>query len=198
MSNISAPAETSSQAKRVDPGALGFGALALTTFVLSMANTNLVPAAGAAVLSLALFYGGLAQVLAGIWAFVVGSTFGGTAFISVGAFWLSFWWLEVNPTVARQAGPAGIGIYLLAWAIFAAYTAVAAVKVSRIQLVIFTGLTITFLALSIGAMTGASGLSQAGGWLGLVTAVAAWYGSAAILINTSWGKAVLPTGTVNS
>src|SRR5881398_1578340 len=76
-----------------DPGPLGLAAFALTTFVLSFANAGLIPGAGAAVLGLALFYGGLGQIIAGIWEFANKNTFGGTAFCSYGAFWLAFWYL---------------------------------------------------------------------------------------------------------
>ncbi|MCI4659359.1 hypothetical protein E3O44_16065 [Cryobacterium algoricola] len=184
--------------KLADPGALGLGAFALTTFVLSLANTGWVPAAGASVLAVALFYGGLAQFAAGMWEFARGNTFAATAFTSFGAFWLSFWWLETNPAVAQQAGPSGVGTYLLAWAIFTAYMTIAAVKTNRVTLAVFALLTITFLALAIGAFTGLGGISQAGGWLGLATALAAWYGSAATVVNATWGRAVFPVGAFRS
>jgi len=184
--------------KLADPGALGLGAFALTTFVLSLANTGWVPAAGASVLAVALFYGGLAQFAAGMWEFARGNTFAATAFTSFGAFWLSFWWLETNPAVAQQAGPSGVGTYLLAWAIFTAYMTIAAVKTNRVTLAVFALLTVTFLALAIGAFTGLGGISQAGGWLGLATALAAWYGSAATVVNATWGRAVFPVGAVRS
>lgn len=178
-----------------DPSSLGFGALGLTLFVLSLSNTGLVPAAGAVVLSLALVYGGVVQLLAGVAAFVTGNTFTATAFVTFGAFWLSFWWLETNPAVARQAGFTGIGIYLLVWAIFSAYMLIAALTINRATLVVFAGLLLTFLALSLGALTGAGWLSQAGGWLGLAASAAAAYVSAAAIINATWGRIVLPLGT---
>ncbi|MGN6556461.1 MAG: acetate uptake transporter [Solirubrobacterales bacterium] len=78
--------------KPADPGPLGLAAFALTTFVLSMFNANLVSHAGEpVVLGLALAYGGIAQLLAGMWEFRTGNTFGAVAFSSFGAFWLSFW-----------------------------------------------------------------------------------------------------------
>ena len=184
--------------KLADPGALGLGAFALTTFVLSLANTGWVPAAGASVLAVAVFYGGLAQFAAGMWEFARGNTFAATAFTSFGAFWLSFWWLETNPAVAQQAGPSGVGTYLLAWAIFTAYMTIAAVKTNRVTLAVFALLTVTFLALAIGAFTGLGGISQAGGWLGLATALTAWYGSAATVVNATWGRTLFPVGASHS
>src|SRR4051812_49511812 len=79
-----------------DPAPLGLAAFALTTFVLSMFNSGLVSEKGVpVVLGLALAYGGLAQLLAGMWEFRTGNTFGAVAFTSYGAFWLSFWAFEV-------------------------------------------------------------------------------------------------------
>jgi len=194
MSTVSESLPRPVRAVPADPGALGLGAFALTIFVLSLANTGWVPAAGAAVLAVALFYGGLTQFAAGMWEFARGNTFAATAFTSYGAFWLSFWWLETNPSVVQQAGPTGVGAYLLAWAIFTGYMTVAAVKTTRVTLAMFALFTVTLITLSIGAFTGLGGISQAGGWVGLATALAAWYGSAAVVVNTSWGRTVFPLG----
>jgi succinate-acetate transporter protein len=143
-------------------------------------------------LGLALFYGGLAQIAAGMWEFASGNTFGATAFTSFGAFWMSFWWLETNPAVAKEAGAAGVGAFLLAWTIFTLYMTIAAIKTNGVILAVFVVLTLTFLALTIGAFTGVEGISKLGGWLGLLTAALAWYGSFAVVLNSSWKRAVLP------
>src|SRR3954447_14835716 len=111
-----------------DPGPLGLGAFALTTFVLSMFNSGLVSDKGEpVVLGLALFYGGVAQFAAGMWEFRTGNTFGATAFTSYGAFWLSFWALLHFYAAKIPAADAGhaIGLYLIAWGIFTAYMFVA-------------------------------------------------------------------------
>src|SRR6185369_14793172 len=80
-----------------DPAPLGLAAFALTTFVLSSVNAGLLPATVVGtVFGLALFYGGIVQVFAGLWEFTKGNTFGSTAFCSYGAFWLSFWYLVVH------------------------------------------------------------------------------------------------------
>src|SRR5690242_16971404 len=84
-----------------DPGPLGLGAFALTTFILSMYNADLVGAGGKpVVLGVALAYGGLTQLLAGMWEFRTGNTFGAVAFSSFGAFWLAFW--ALNHFYAKQ------------------------------------------------------------------------------------------------
>src|SRR3989440_12406843 len=104
-----------------DPGPLGLGAFALTTFVLSMFNAGLVGKGGEpVVLGLALAYGGIAQLLAGMWEFRTGNTFGAVAFTSFGAFWLSFWALNhfyAKQIAANELG-AALGLYLIAWGIF--------------------------------------------------------------------------------
>lgn len=175
-----------------DPGALGLAGFALTTFLLSLANTGIIPAAGAAVLGVALFYGGIAQFAAGMWEFAKGNTFGATAFSSYGAFWLSFWWLLTNPAVEKAAGAAGVGAFLLAWTIFTAYMTIAAVKTNGAILAVFVALTLAFIALTIGAFSGVAGITQLGGWLGLLTAALAWYGSFAVVINSTWKRTVMP------
>lgn len=175
-----------------DPAALGLGAFALTTFLLSLANSGLLPGAGAAVLGVALFYGGIAQVAAGLWEFTKGNTFGATAFVSYGAFWLSFWWLETNPAVAKEAGAAGVGAFLLAWTIFTLFMTVAAVKTNGALLAVFIVLTLTFAALTIGEFSGQVGITRLGGWLGLLTAALAWYSAFAVVINATWKRVVVP------
>ena len=114
-----------------DPGPLGLAAFALTTFVLSMFNAGLVSKAGEpVVLGLALGYGGIAQILAGMWEFRTGNTFGAVAFTSFGAFWLSFWALLqffAADIPAAHLG-ASVGLYLIAWGIFTTYMFVASLR----------------------------------------------------------------------
>ncbi|TFB99863.1 hypothetical protein E3O42_13085 [Cryobacterium adonitolivorans] len=183
-------APASSHGPLADPGALGLGAFALTTFVLSMSNTGIVPSS-VAVLGLALFYGGIAQVIAGIWELRSGNTFGATAFTSFGAFWLAFWYLESTGGNV-EAGAAGMGTFLLAWTIFTLYMTVAAKKTNGSIFIVFVALSITFALLAIGAYTGITAIHQLGGWFGILTALLAWYGSFAVVYNSTAGRAVLP------
>src|SRR3954452_13140737 len=107
-----------------DPGPLGLAAFALTTFVLSMFNSGLMSDKGEpVVLGLALAYGGLAQLLAGMWEFRTGNTFGAVAFTSYGAFWLSFWAFVqfYEKDVPATALGHSVGLYLIAWGIFTTY-----------------------------------------------------------------------------
>ena len=168
-----------------DPAPLGLAGFALTTFVLSAVNAGWVPKAGEpVVLGLAFGYGGLAQFCAGMWEFRRNNTFGATAFTSYGAFWIAFALLVTFNVakIAAEARPAAIGVFLVAWGIFTAYMTIAATTLSRPVLVVFILLTITFFVLAIGAFTSQAGLTVLGGYLGLLTAVAAWYASATTVI----------------
>ncbi|MET1156593.1 acetate uptake transporter [Arthrobacter sp.] len=181
-----------------DPAALGLGAFAMTTFVLSVINAGLIPKADEpVVLGLALFYGGIAQFAAGLWEFANRNVFGATAFCSYGAFWLSFWYLiqfSAGSLPAADAGR-GVGLYLLAWTIFTVCMTISAWRVSTGVFAVFVLLTLTFVALLLGAFAGATGLTVLGGWLGIVTALGAWYCSLAVVANSTFNRTVLPVGT---
>jgi succinate-acetate transporter protein len=179
-----------------NPAPLGLAAFALTTFVLSMFNANLVSDKGEpVVLGLALAYGGIAQLLAGMWEFRTGNTFGATAFSSYGAFWISFWALVhfyAKDIPAADAGHA-IGLYLIAWGIFTSYMFVASLRTTGAVALVFILLAITFIVLGIGNAGAHTGIVHLGGWLGLATALAAWYASFAEVTNATFGRTVFPT-----
>ena len=182
-----------------DPGPLGLAGFAMTTFMLSAFNTNVLNSSlEAAVLPLALFYGGLAQLLAGMWEFRKGNTFGATAFSSFGAFWLAFYWLITYDAAKLEGNDAhkAIALFLLSWAIFTAYMTIAAMRTSGAVLAVFVSLTITFILLTIGAFaTGGAGKdwTHIGGWFGFLTALLAWYASFAGVTNATFAKTVVPT-----
>jgi uncharacterized protein len=169
-----------------NPGPLGLCAFALTTFVLSSINAGLFPTVVPnIVVGLALFYGGLAQILAGMWEFRTGNTFGATAFTSYGAFWMSFAAIFIPGTgildalvKANAVGPA-VGLYLLGWTIFTGLMFFGTLRINMALVVVFALLFLTFLSLTIGALAGAAGLSQLGGYLGILTALGAWYAALA-------------------
>lgn len=178
-----------------DPGPLGLAAFALTTFVLSMFNAGLVSDKGEPVVfALALTYGGIAQFVAGLWEFRTGNTFGAVAFCSYGAFWLSFWAIEQFYAAKIPAADAGhaIGLYLIAWGIFTAYMFIASLRTTVAVALVFLLLAITFIVLGIGNAGASTGTIKLGGWLGLVTAVVAWYASFAVVTNATFGRTVFP------
>ena len=168
-----------------DPAPLGLAAFGLTTFILSAVNAGLIPKpAEPVVLGIAFAYGGLAQFCAGMWEFRRNNTFGATAFTSYAAFWIAFALLVTFHVggIPPEARPAAVGTFLLAWGIFTAYMTVAAITLSRPLLVVFILLTITFFVLAIGAFSSQTGLTVLGGYLGLITAIGAWYVSAITVI----------------
>jgi succinate-acetate transporter protein len=178
-----------------DPGPLGLAAFAMTTFVLSMFNADLIGKGGEPiVLGLALAYGGLAQVLAGMWEFRTGNTFGAVAFTSFGAFWLSYWafvQFYAKTVPAADAGHA-VGLYLIAWGIFTTYMLVASLRTTAAITAVFVLLAVTFFLLGIGNAGAHPNIVKAGGWVGLATAVVAWYASFAAVTNATFGRTVLP------
>jgi uncharacterized protein len=184
-----------------DPAPLGLGAFAMTTMVLSVFNAGLIttPGADAVVLPLALFYGGLAQLLAGMWEFRNGNTFGSLAFTSFGAFWLSFAALVrfVAPGLPASDAHTAIAVFLLGWTIFTAYMFIASLRVSVAVALVLLVLALTYLFLTIGAFQSenfaTATATKIGGWLGLVTALLAWYASFAGVMSSTFGRTILPT-----
>lgn len=182
-----------------DPGPVGLAGFAMTTFMLSVFNTNMVSATLAtSVLGLAIFYGGIVQLLAGMWEFRKGNTFGALAFSSFGAFWLSYWYLvhTIAPSLQGNDAHKAIGVFLLAWTIFTAYMTIASLRTTGAVAAVFVALTVTFVFLTIGAFatgTTATDMTKVGGWAGLVTALFAWYASFAGVTNSTFRRTILPT-----
>jgi len=183
-------AATEEVAAAVNPAPLGLCAFALTTFVLSAANANLFSGAGI-VIGLALFYGGLGQLLAGMWEFRMGNTFGATAFSSYGAFWLA-----VAATLQFKLIPneTAFGFFLLGWTIFTGLMFIASLRTNLALMGVLLFLFLTFLALTIGALGGGSPFNVIGGWLGIITALVAWYTALAGLLTTVKAPFGLPVG----
>jgi succinate-acetate transporter protein len=177
-----------------DPGPLGLAAFALTTFLLSAANAHWTNgnSAGTAFLGYALAYGGLAQLLAGMWEFRRGNVFAATAFSSYGGFWIGlFVWLRVTGTSSTGHD---LGWILLAFAIFNTYMMLLSSQVNLAVFLVFLTLELTEIFLFIGNFTSSPGITQFGGYLGIVTALVAWYTSAAGVSAGIGGRILLPVG----
>ena len=180
-----------------DPGPLGLAAFAMTTFVLSVFNSGIVDkSATAVVFGLAIFYGGLGQLIAGAFEFVRNNTFGAVAFVSYGGFWLAFWYLNTKTDLsgAGSHASAGVAVFLLAWAIFTGYMLACVIHVNWALTSVFALLFVTFLLLFISEASGSVGIGHVAGFFGLATAVAAWYTSFAGVFNTTSKKMKLPIG----
>ena len=197
-----------------DPAPLGLAAFALTTFLLSAKNANwMTHSTGASFLGYAFAYGGLAQLLAGMWEFRNRNVFGATAFSTYGAFWigLGLWVrLVAGPSAAAAKTPLAVvatnaalnkdvGWILLAFFIFNTYMLLMSTQVNLAVFGVFLTLGLTEIILSIGNFLLAgtattSGIIQFGGYVGIVTAAVAWYTSFALVSRGMTGRLKFPVG----
>jgi hypothetical protein len=178
-----------------EPAALGLAAFGLTTMALSFINagilsTKILPMVGA----LALAYGGLVQLLAGMWAFIKNDTFAAVALSSYGGFWISFYLLQ--STFLKQIPAAdqkgALALYLLVWGGFTFYMWIASTRVSLGVQSVFITLVPTYVLLGLGDALPSTLLFHIGGAFGIATAACAWYVSAAIVLNRTFRRDVLP------
>jgi succinate-acetate transporter protein len=188
-----------------DPAPLGLAAFALTTFMLSGHNATFIP--DGIWIGLAISYGGVIQLLAGMWEFRNRNVFGATAFSSYGGFWLSLgiFVLIINTQTTFYSAfqnkaqvNSALAWFLIAFAIFNTYMVLWASRVSLATLAVFLTLEVTEILLAVGFLLVAHGRTDfwlhAGGWAGIVTAAVAWYASAAGVVNGMGSKRVLPVG----
>jgi hypothetical protein len=180
-----------------NPAPLGLAGFGLTTLVLNIVNAGLIPRESIGmVLPLGLFYGGLAQFIAGMWEFKKGNTFGATAFGSFGAFWMSFATMEllIGAGVLDPVPKGGVVTFLIAWGIFTGFMSIGTFKINRALQVVFVTLTLLFFLLAIGVYSPT--VHTIAGIEGIFCALSALYACAAIVINTTWNKEMLPLGEV--
>jgi hypothetical protein len=187
-----------------DPAPLGLAAFALTTFLLSGHNASWIP--DLIWVGPALFYGGLCQLLAGMWEFRNRNVFGATAFSTYGGFWMSLGVFIVLAETSKTFAAAVAGSnttnalawFLFAFAIFNTYMLLWSTRVSVAVFLVFLTLEITEIVLAIGFFNISHGGTEwwlhAGGWIGIATAATAWYTSAAGVVNGMSPKPVVPVG----
>ena len=183
-------------APAADPAPLGLAAFALTTFLLSAANANWMgSASGDAWLGYAFAYGGLGQLLAGMWEFRNRNVFGATAFSTYGGFWigLGLWALLVAPAAGPKAAK-DVAWILLAFAIFNTYMLLWSSMVNTAIFMVFLTLEATEVLLFIGNFAANANIVKIGGYVGILTALCAWYASAAGVGNGMAGRVLLPVG----
>jgi uncharacterized protein len=182
-----------------NPGPLGLMAFGMTTVLLNVHNAGLIPLS-AMILAMGVFYGGLAQVIAGIMEWKKNSTFGMTAFLSYGFFWLTLVGVFAFPkwigTADLELGATStaLGYYLLAWGVFTALMFVGTLRINRSLQVVFGSLTILFVLLALGEWTGNATITKIAGWEGIFVGLSAVYGSIAQVWNELYGRIVLPLG----
>jgi uncharacterized protein len=182
-----------------NPGPLGLMAFGMTTILLNVHNAGLMPLTGI-ILAMGVFYGGIAQVIAGIMEWKKNSTFGMTAFLSYGLFWLTFVGIFAFPkwmgTAALDfsATSTALGYYLAAWGMFTALMFVGTLRINRSLQTVFLSLVILFFLLAVAEWTGNETLTKIAGWEGIFVGFSAVYGSIAQVWNELYGRVVLPIG----
>jgi succinate-acetate transporter protein len=181
-----------------DPVPVGIAGFAMTTFILSCINAGFFGGATSApmVLGLAIFYGGLVQLLAGMWAFRRGETFVAVAFCSYGGgFWLSYFFLTfvIVPRLAPSVAGDAVGLYLIGWAIFTFYMTIAALRTSLAVLWVFITLTATYVLLILAELgIATASLLPIAGYVGITCGVTAWYVAFAHVTNATFGRELIP------
>jgi uncharacterized protein len=174
---------------------LGLAAFAVTTFMLSMINAKLMPAAiTPVVFGVALMYGGITQLIAGFFQFRTGNTFNGVLFSTFGAFWLSLFAIVeffLKDIPLAQTGHA-LGLFLYAFGIFTVWIWLASFRTNAVVVVALAGLAATLFVLGVGNYYGSALTMETGGYMGLAVAALAAYLSLAELCEFAYKRAVLP------
>jgi succinate-acetate transporter protein len=184
-----------------DPAALGLAGFALSTMVLSIVNVGALPSSDApVVLGLAFAYGGLVQLLAGMWAFIKNDTFAAVALSSYGGFWISFWALNTFflPKIPADHQAGALALYLFCWAVFSFYMWIISFRVSMAVQLIFVTLWPTYVLLGLGKAIPSGILFHIGGAFGIATAAFAWYTSFALTANHTTRRDWFPVGETRS
>jgi len=181
-----------------NPAPLGLFGFGVTTVLLNLHNAGIYEM-NSMILAMGIFYGGLAQIIAGILESKKNNTFGMTAFISYGFFWLTLVALIIMPKLGWVTATSGAGMiaYLIMWGIFTFLLFIGTLKISRALQFIFATLTILFFLLAAGDATNNASLKIFTGYEGIVCGLSAIYTGAAVLLNEVYGKSILPVGLVN-
>ncbi|MDR1296437.1 MAG: acetate uptake transporter [Deltaproteobacteria bacterium] len=179
--------------KLANPGPLGLAGFGMTTILLNLHNAGFFPNSSV-VLGMGLFFGGLAQMLAGAMEFTKGNTFGTVAFTSYGAFWLSLVAVWVLPKIgwAEAPSPAFMGCYLFIWGVFTLLMFVGTLKSGPVLRFVFLSLAVLFFLLALGDFTENHSVTKLAGWVGIVCGASALYLSMAEVLAESHGKKILP------
>lgn len=178
--------------KLANPGPLGLAGFGMTTMLLNIHNTGFFPLASS-ILAMGIFYGGIAQIIAGILEYKKGNTFGTTAFVSYGSFWLTLVFI-ILAKFAPETSTAFMGWYLFLWGLFTFFMWFGTFRSNRVLQFVFLSLTVLFWLLAIRDWFGAVTVGHIAGWVGIVCGFSAFYLSMAEVINESRGRMVLPIG----
>lgn len=185
------------ESKLSNPAPLGLMGFGMTTVLLNIHNAGFFPVS-AMILAMGLFYGGIAQVIAGILEFKKGNTFGTTAFTSYGLFWITLVALWVFPEFGWAKGAATevayMGWYLFLWGVFTFFMWLGTFGKNKVLQFIFFSLWILFFLLAIRDWTGSALIGTIAGWEGIICGASAIYLAMAEVLNETRGKVILPIG----
>ncbi|MFC2124878.1 acetate uptake transporter [Bacteroidota bacterium] len=176
-----------------NPAPLGLMGFGMTTVLLNLHNAGIFEL-GSMILAMGIFYGGLAQVFAGVMEWKKGNTFGTTAFTSYGLFWLSLVALVVMPKMGLVAAPENMAMvaYLSMWGIFTGVLFIGTLKLNRSLQFVFASLTILFFLLALGNFTNSITIKHIAGYEGIICGFSAIYAALAQVLNEVYGKTILP------
>ncbi|AHY05617.1 acetate uptake transporter [Serratia plymuthica] len=185
--------------KLANPGPLGLMGFGMTTVLLNLHNAGFFPLTSV-IISMGIFFGGLAQIMAGLLEYKKGNTFGMTAFISYGSFWLSLVGILLLPRLglAEPTDATVLGIYLALWGVFTLFMFFGTLCANRALQFIFASLTLLFAMLAIGNITGNHALLTFAGYEGVICGASAIYLAMAEVLNEQFGRTVLPIGSVTA
>lgn len=181
------------ESKLANPAPLGLMGFGMTTVLLNIHNAGFFPV-GSMILAMGIFYGGLAQIIAGIMEFRKGNTFGTTAFTSYGLFWLSLVFILMVKEPATSE--AFMGWYLFMWGVFTLFMWFGTFGKNRAIQFVFLSLTVLFFLLAVRDWTGSAAVGALAGWEGIICGASAIYTAMGEVLNEAKGRDVLPLGTI--
>ena len=175
-----------------NPAPLGLMGFGMTTVLLNLQNAGLCTL-GSMILAMGIFYGGVAQLIAGSMEWKKGNTFATTAFCSYGLFWLSLVALIMIPSMGlgEKTSPAAMAAYLAMWGLFTAVMFIGTLRFNRAMQVVFATLAILLFLLALGELTGNSAITQIAGWVGILCGFSAIYTALAQVVNETYGKGTM-------
>lgn len=181
-----------------NPAPLGLMGFGMTTVLLNVHNAGFFEL-NTMILAMGIFYGGIAQVIAGIMEWKKGNTFATTAFISYGFFWLTLVGLILMPgkDLGVAADSNAMAAFLFMWGLFTAVMFIATLKLNRALQFVFGSLTILFFLLVAGDITGSTMIKQIAGYEGIICGLSAIYAALAQVLNEVYGRTVAPLGPMS-
>ncbi len=178
-----------------NPAPLGLMGFGMTTVLLNLANAGFF-SLNSMILAMGIFYGGIAQLIAGIMEWRKGNTFAATAFCSYGTFWLTLVWLIESPGLKLPPDAKAMGSYFAIWGVFTLFLFIGTLRLNRTLQFVFATLTILFALLAAKEFSGADWVGTVAGYEGIVCGSSAMYAGFAQVLNEVYGRTVLPLGAV--